>query len=128
MVALPPSLPLVMAGGALGAGARHLVGRASVVLLGAAYPFGTLFVNVAGGLAMGILAGLLARLTVGEAWGLFLGVGVLGGYTTFSSFSHDVVTLAERGQMLTALGYVLLSVIGAILALFAGLLVTRSFA
>lgn len=122
-------LVLVMIGGALGSGARHLMGRAMLVLLGPGFPYGTLAVNLLGGLAMGLLTGGLARVgTGGETWRLLLGVGVLGGYTTFSSFSLDVVTLAERGQMLTALGYVLLSVIGAILALFAGLLVTRSFA
>jgi CrcB protein len=96
--------------------------------LGPDFPYGTLTVNLVGGFAMGVLTGLLARVGGNEPWRLLLGVGVLGGYTTFSSFSLDVVTLAERGQMLTALGYVLLSVIGAILALFAGLLVTRSFA
>lgn len=123
-----PPLVLVMLGGAIGSGARHWTGRWMLARLGPDFPYGTLTVNLIGGFAMGVLTGLLARAGDGEPWRLLLGVGVLGGYTTFSSFSLDVVTLAERGQMLTALGYVLLSVIGAILALFAGLLVTRSFA
>ncbi|MBB4617689.1 fluoride efflux transporter CrcB [Sphingomonas abaci] len=123
-----PPLVLVMLGGAIGSGARYWTGRWMLARLGPDFPYGTLTVNLVGGFAMGVLAGLLARMGGNEPWRLLLGVGVLGGYTTFSSFSLDVVTLAERGQMLTALGYVLLSVIGAILALFAGLLVTRSFA
>ncbi|RSU54668.1 fluoride efflux transporter CrcB [Sphingomonas sp. S-NIH.Pt15_0812] len=123
-----PPLVLVMLGGAIGSGARHWTGRWMLARLGPDFPYGTLTVNLVGGFAMGVLTGLLARVGGNEPWRLLLGVGVLGGYTTFSSFSLDVVTLAERGQILTALGYVLLSVIGAILALFAGLLVTRSFA
>ena len=103
-----PALLLVMLGGAIGAGARHLVGR-----------------SVTGGLAMGLLAGTLLRLSLGEPWRLFLGVGVLGGYTTFSSFSLEAVALLERGQWPAALGYVLASVIGSIAALAGGLAMTR---
>jgi CrcB protein len=119
------SLLLVMTGGALGAGARHLTGRAMLTLLGPGYPWGTLTVNLVGGLLMGLLVGMLARISAGEPWRLFLGVGILGGFTTFSSFSLDAVTLVERGQAGMALGYVLFSVIGAILALAAGLSLAR---
>ena len=122
------NLLLVMAGGALGAGARHLAGRAAAALFGPGYPYGTLAVNVAGGLAIGVLAGLAARAMLGEPWRLFLGVGVLGGFTTFSAFSLDAVMLAERGQALAAAGYVLLSVAGAIAALLVGLSLARSAA
>jgi fluoride exporter len=122
------SLPLVMLGGAIGAGARHLAGRGLAALLGPGYPYGTLFVNLLGGLAMGLLAGTLARTGGDEAWRLFLGVGVLGGFTTFSAFSLDVVTLAGRGQLGAALGYVLLSVAGAVAALAAGLALARGAA
>lgn len=117
-------LLLVMLGGALGAGARHLVGRA-LGSLTPGFPAGTLGVNLIGGLLMGLLAGALARGHAGEAWRLFGGVGVLGGFTTFSAFSLDVVTLAERGQFGTALAYLLASVIGSIVALVAGLALTR---
>ena len=123
------NLSLVMLGGALGAGARHLVGRLTLALFGAGFPWGTLAVNLIGGLAMGLLAGSVLRLGAsGEAWRLFLGVGVLGGFTTFSSFSLDVVTLAERGAIALALGYALLSVVGAIAALVAGLALARTAA
>ena len=122
-------LLLVMIGGALGAGARHLVGRATLALAGPGFPYGTLAANLIGGLAMGLLAGILARSTgATENVRLFAGVGVLGGFTTFSSFSLDAVMLYERGAALLALGYVLASVIGAILALFAGLGIARAVA
>lgn len=122
------SLSLVMLGGALGAAARYLVGQAMLGWLGPNYPWGTLAVNLIGGLAMGVLMGMLARMAAGEQARLFLAVGVLGGFTTFSAFSLELVTMLERGAMLTALGYALASVLGAVLALFAGLAMTRGLA
>ncbi len=119
------SLLLVMLGGALGSGARHLTGRATLAAFGPDFPAGTLSVNIVGGLLMGLLAGVLSRSGGNEPWRLLLGVGVLGGFTTFSSFSLDVVTLVERGQPGIALGYLLLSVVGSIAALVAGLAVAR---
>ncbi len=121
------SLFLVMAGGAIGSGARYLTGRAMTHALGAGWPWGTLTVNIVGGLLMGLLVGVLARNASagGETWRLLLGIGVLGGFTTFSSFALDVVGMMERGALAAALGYVLLSVAGAIVALFAGLALTR---
>ncbi len=122
-------LILVMTGGAIGTAARFLTGRTALALFGPAYPWsGTLAVNLVGGFAMGVLAGILARTGGSEQWRLFVGVGVLGGFTTFSAFSLDVVTLAERGAVATALGYALVSVIGAVLALFAGLSIVRAVA
>jgi len=118
----------VMVGGAVGSGARYLTGRAMTALLGPDYPFGTLAVNLIGGLLMGVLVGVLARNTASEAGRLLLAVGVLGGFTTFSSFSLDVVTLIERGAIGVAFGYILLSVIGSIVAVFAGLTAVRAIA
>ncbi len=118
----------VMVGGAVGSGARYLTGRAMTALLGPDYPFGTLAVNLIGGLLMGVLIGVLSRNSASEAWRLLLAVGVLGGFTTFSSFSLDVVTLIERGSLGVALGYVLMSVIGSIVAVFAGLSAVRAVA
>ncbi|WP_341208415.1 fluoride efflux transporter CrcB [uncultured Sphingomonas sp.] len=121
------SLFLVMAGGAIGSGARFLTGRAMTHALGSGWPWGTLTVNIVGGLLMGLLVGVLARnaSASGETWRLLLGIGVLGGFTTFSSFALDVVGMIERGALATALSYVLLSVAGAIVALFAGLAIAR---
>ncbi|MGC5795666.1 fluoride efflux transporter CrcB [Sphingomonas sp. NFX23] len=123
-------LPLlyVMVGGAVGSGARYLTGRAMLSLLGPDYPFSTLAVNLIGGLLMGVLVGVLARNTASETWRLLLGVGVLGGFTTFSAFSLDVVTMIERGAFGVAFGYVLVSVIGSVAALFAGLSAVRAVA
>lgn len=117
---------LVMLGGAVGAGARHLTGRTTLAAFGPGFPYGTLAVNLIGGFAMGLLVGVLARMAVpGENWRLLLGVGVLGGFTTFSAFSLDVVNMIQRGDLGIALFYVLLSVVGAIVALFAGLSLVR---
>lgn len=119
-------LLLVMLGGAVGAGARHLTGRATLSAFGPGFPYGTLTVNLMGGFAMGLLVGSLARMSVpGENWRLLLGVGVLGGFTTFSAFSLDVVNMIQRGDLGVALFYILLSVLGSIAALFAGLALVR---
>lgn len=120
------NLLLVMGGGAVGAGARYLTGRAAFAVFGPGWPWGTLIANVLGGLLMGVLAGVLARMTAGEPWRLLLGVGVLGGYTTFSSFSLETVVMAQRGEWAAALGYVAVSVLGSILALVAGLALVRA--
>lgn len=122
------NLLLVMAGGAIGAGARHLFGRWTLAAFGPDYPWGTLGVNLIGGLLMGLLVGVLARTGGAEPGRLLLGVGVLGGFTTFSAFSLDMVTMIERGAFGTAIGYALVSVVGSVLALFAGLGVVRSVA
>jgi len=121
-----PSLLLVMLGGAFGAGARHLVGRGTLAAFGPNYPWGTLGVNLIGGLLMGLLAGGLVKFgTSGEPWRLLLGVGVLGGFTTFSAFSLDAMLMLERGDWVTALGYILASVIGSLVALAIGLQLAR---
>lgn len=122
------NLLLVMAGGAIGAGLRYLAGRGAGAALGLAFPWGTLFVNLAGGLAMGLLAGWLARAGGTEATRLFAGVGILGGFTTFSAFSLEVGLMIERGQIAAAAGYVLASVVGSVGLLFVGLWLARSWA
>ena len=119
------SLFPVMVGGAIGAGARHLVGQWVIARVGPGFPWGTLSINIAGGLAMGLLIGWLARGDAGETMRLFVGVGILGGFTTFSAFSLDFWVLLERGQTGQAFAYVLASVVGAIIACGLGLLITR---
>lgn len=119
------NLLLVMTGGAVGAGARYWTARAALAAFGPGWPWGTWIANLAGGLLMGVLAGVLARVAAGEPWRLLLGVGVLGGYTTFSSFALETVTMIERGAAAAAVGYVLASVLGAVAAVFAGLLLVR---
>ena len=121
---------LVGAGGAIGAMARY--GFASFVgrLWPMSFPLATLLINIIGSLAMGLFVGLMARWL--PAWQsdarLFVAVGILGGFTTFSSFSLDTIVLIERGEWLSAGAYVLLSVVLCLIGLYLGLLVTRGVA
>lgn len=119
-------LGVVAFGGAIGSSLRHLVNLAGLRLLGPNFPWGTVIVNVTGSLAMGLIAGLLAARGGTQEWRLFLTTGVLGGFTTFSAFSLDAVTLWERGAALQAAGYVFGSVTVSIFALLAGLWLARS--
>ena len=94
----------VALGGAIGASLRYLTGVATLRLMGPGFPWGTLTVNVVGSLAMGLFAAFVAH-RGGQAWAPFVMTGVLGGFTTFSAFSLDAVTLFERGQFGTAALY-----------------------
>ncbi|WP_159864775.1 fluoride efflux transporter CrcB [Novosphingobium sp. 9U] len=123
---------LVAAGGAIGSWLRFCVGRVWVSAIGpvraSAFPWSTLTVNVTGSLAMGLLVGWLARHGAGEATRLLLAVGVLGGFTTFSSFSLEVVSLIQRTQPGLALAYLAASLGAGLLGLTAGLLAVRGAA
>ena len=121
---------LVALGGAAGAVLRYQTGRALTGLLGpatvASFPWATLVVNIVGSLAMGLLAGWLARHgAASETWRLLIGVGLLGGFTTFSAFSLEMMLLIERGQATTAFAYALISVLAGVTALYIGLIVMR---
>jgi CrcB protein len=125
-MAAMPHLLLVMAGGAIGAGLRFQLGRYTLHHFGPGFPYGTLGANILGGFAMGVLAGVLARyVDGGEGWRLFLGVGMLGGFTTFSAFSLETVNMIERGNFGIAAGYALVSVLASVGALFVGLWLVR---
>ena len=118
-------------GGALGALARHTVNMLiHQRSLGARFPLGILVVNVTGSFAIGLIGGVLAsgRLAWPQHTRTFVIVGLLGGFTTFSSFSLEVVLMMERGQFGLALAYAALSVIVAVAALVGGLSLMRSLA
>ncbi|MCO4093091.1 MAG: fluoride efflux transporter CrcB [Sphingorhabdus sp.] len=117
---------LVMSGGAMGAALRYGLSRALPV--GAAgWPWPTFAANVAGGLCMGILAMWLMRGdNAAEPLRLFLGVGVLGGFTTFSAFSLEMAQMVQRGQMGLAAIYALVSVVLALGAIFAGMAIAKA--
>jgi CrcB protein len=130
MMFLQPYL-LVFVGAGLGGALRHFLNGVIGGAMGMQFPWATSFINISGSAVMGVLVGLLALR--GEAeWTssvrLFLATGVLGGYTTFSTFSLDTILLIERGQTSAALAYVGGSVLLGALGLLGGLSLVRIFA
>lgn len=118
---------LVAAGGALGSVLRYFTGLAALRLMGPNFPWGTLTVNIAGGLFIGVFAELIARKFGATAeLRLFLITGCLGGFTTFSAFSLDAVTLIERSEPVLAGVYIGASVLLSVFAVFAGLALVRA--
>jgi CrcB protein len=118
---------IVFLGAGIGGALRHGVNLAAAWLLGASFPYGTLTVNVVGSLAMALIAEFFAlKSGLPQEWRLFLTTGILGGFTTFSTFSLDAVTLWERGDMLTAFFYIAASLIVSLGAFFAGLWLVRA--
>lgn len=130
---------LVALGGAAGAAARHAVSAGALRAFGPGWPYGTFAVNLAGGFVMGLLAGWFALRGLGEGGGpagfsahdarLLLATGVLGGFTTFSAFSLEIVLMIERKALAQAGLYALASTALSVAAVLAGLaLVRRSLA
>ena len=117
---------LVFVGGGLGAVARHGVNRAGLDALGPGFPWWTMTVNVAGSFAIGLLAGLFGAFETGQNMRLFLTTGFLGGFTTFSAFSLDALTLWERGAVVQSGLYVLASVVFSLLSAAVGLMLSRT--
>ncbi|CVI57984.1 MULTISPECIES: fluoride efflux transporter CrcB [Agrobacterium] len=121
------NIALVAAGGAIGSVFRYLVGVLCMRFAGPNFPWGTLAVNVAGSFLIGLLVELVARrLNASMEMRLFIVTGLLGGFTTFSSFSLDAVSLFERGTLGLSAVYVLASLVVSIAAVFAGLALGRS--
>ena len=120
---------LVGIGGALGAMARYGVGTA-ITAPANGFPLATFLINITGSLAMGLLIGILARTTpqYQNEIRLFVAVGVFGGFTTFSSFSLDAITLIERGDFVLATAYIVGSVVISLVGLYVGLVATRVLA
>ena len=119
---------IVFLGGGLGAALRHGVNLSSARLLGTAFPYATMIENVTGSLVMGLLAAYFAfRGDASQHWRLFFTTGILGGYTTFSAYSLDVVLLYERGEIGMAAFYAIASVLLSIGGLFAGFALIRHF-
>jgi fluoride exporter len=117
----------VAVGGALGSVARYLMVAQMTRWFGATFPWGTLSVNVVGGLTIGLLAEAMAlKWSVTQDMRLFLITGILGGFTTFSAFSLEVVALAERGAIAGALAYIVASVVLSVGAVFIGMALIRS--
>ena len=118
---------IVFLGAGIGGALRHGVNLTAARLLGTSFPYGTLTVNVVGSLAMALIAEFFAlRSGMSQEWRLFLTTGILGGFTTFSSFSLDAMTLWERGETLSAALYVLASLVLSFGAFLFGLWVVRT--
>lgn len=121
---------IVFVGAGLGGVARHVLNNALPKALGFDFPWATPIINVTGSIVMGLLAGWLA-FKAGVGWSqhvrLFVATGILGGYTTFSTFSLETVLLIERHAYVGAAAYVLGSVVCGIVGLYVALMFTRSF-
>ncbi len=117
----------IAAGGAIGSVLRHFVGMITLNFFGPNFPWGTITVNVIGSFVMGVLVTYLAlNWSPSQEIRAFLTVGLLGGFTTFSAFSLDVITLWERGASMAAMGYIMASIILSIFALMIGMMIIRA--
>ncbi len=121
------NIVLVALGGAIGSVARYLVGLWGVRLAGPNFPWGTLTVNVVGAFLIGLMVEMVARRFDASAeMRVFIVTGILGGFTTWSSFTLDAVVLFERGDMGLAALYLGASLVVSFAAIFAGLALGRA--
>jgi CrcB protein len=103
-------LLLICLGGAVGTGARYLIGGLAARWLGSEFPYGTLFINVLGSFLIGFVQQVgLTTLAIPETTRLVLTIGVMGGFTTYSSFSYETISLIENGSWLGAAANVVLT-------------------
>ncbi|MGN6849206.1 MAG: fluoride efflux transporter CrcB [Sphingomicrobium sp.] len=117
---------IVFIGAGIGGALRHGVNVGATKLFGLGFPYGTFIVNVVGSFIMGLFAGYFAyRAGIPQHVRLFLTTGILGGFTTFSSFSLDAALLIERNSFGLAAGYLIGSVAAGLSALFFGLALFR---
>lgn len=117
---------VVFMGSGVGGMLRHGVGIVALRLMGPTFPWGTLAINVVGSALMGMMIGLFAAKSIENAeLRLFVTTGLIGGFTTWSTFSLDAVTLWERGEIGAAIGYVLASLVLSVVVLAIALVITR---
>lgn len=124
---------IVFIGAGIGGALRHGVNGLALRLAGPDFPYGTMAINIVGCFVMGLVAGYFTYRggsgifgQMSQHWRLFLTTGILGGFTTFSAFSLDFAMLWERGTVAGAAAYVLVSVVGSLVAVFAALGVARA--
>lgn len=116
----------VMAAGGLGSGARYLIGRWAFDALGAAFPYGTFIVNLVGCFALGVLVQLTSAGSVSPEMRTAIGVGFLGGFTTYSSFNQDTLALVASGATGAALVNIVLTLFGGLAAGLLGMAIGRA--
>lgn len=120
------ALIFIAVGGAVGAVLRYGASVSIYSLLGRGFPYGTLFVNVSGSLLMGLLSVImLERFDLGPEWRAAVLVGVLGSFTTFSTFSIETLNLLEQGELWRAMANIVLSVLVCLTAVWLGVLIGR---
>jgi len=120
------ALIFIAIGGAAGAVLRYGASLSVYSLLGRGFPYGTLFVNVSGSLLMGLLSVImLERFNIGPEWRAAVLVGVLGSFTTFSTFSIETLNLLEQGDVMRAMTNIVLSVLVCLVAVWFGVLIGR---
>ncbi len=112
-------------GGAIGAVLRYLTGNVMGSVLGKVFPYGTLVANLAGAFLIGILFVYLNKLSINENYNLFLITGLLGGFTTFSSFTLDIAKLAQNGDYKLAILYFTITNTVGLLLVFLGIFLTK---
>ncbi len=117
---------LVALGGAIGAASRYLLGGWIQGRLGPDFPWGTFIVNVTGSLLIGVVLGLVDRGALSGVARLFLAVGILGGYTTFSTFSYETLKLIEQGNLGATLLNALGQVAAGLVAVYVGVVISRA--
>lgn len=117
---------IIALGGAIGTLARYMIGGIDYKFSNSVFPISTLIVNVTGSLIIGVLWGIVERITISPNIRMFIFIGILGGYTTFSTFSLETFNLMKVGEYRIALFNVLLSVILSIGAVFLGYLASKA--
>lgn len=117
---------MVGAGGFLGANLRYWLGGWIQGLAGAGFPWGTVAVNLTGSLVIGLFMGLFTQLDWNPNWRLFVALGVLGGYTTYSTFAYEALRLFAERRWWAGLAYVEATAVGAVGAAWLGLVLARA--
>jgi len=122
----PADIAAVVAGAGIGGGLRYAIGGWIAERWGASFPWGTFAVNISGAFLLGVVMALSAeRSLIPPAWRLFLGVGILGGYTTFSTLSYESIALIQRGLVMQGALNMCGSAMAGLVAVFAGIVVGR---
>ncbi len=117
---------LLVSGGAIGTVARYLISGVAQKYMGSGFPWGTLVVNVTGAFIIGLIWGLFETVEIRSGFRIFVFIGILGGFTTFSSFALETMNLYKQGEIKMAILNILANNILAIVLVFVGFIVARA--